>query len=577
MTESVIKEAKEIEKENEERIRSTPGFENARIFMFCEGVIAFGPGGILALHDMVGRYIFMAQDVRLDFYSDDNRGQYYCVLCVSDNIGMKFEFLPSDWASMREIHDEIKVLHESIKKSNEPKISGVLVIKKKLKDFLSKYKWWILGGIVFLLMPYPFTLLGINRLTGFSIGELYTFGVPLKDFLTPWVAFWGIFGAAFGIYQMQKRISIQEGQLDEQRNQFQTQIEVQEKQLRDNRFSSGVELLGNDNESTRIGGAYSLYFLARDNSEYAEAVCEIFCAYIRTKTSDKKYQKEYIEQPSNEIHTILGLLFERGEKDDLIFYNYYKDLYRIFLCGFDFFDTNLNNVSFFEARLRDMYFKRSELDDVRFDKARLKDIYFEDDLYGNNKLIGVGFKNAILNNVKFAKAILMDVDFSDAILDKETVKFDETKLADCDFDEITREGRSLELTKDDDLTKLNESMQEIEKLIREMPGYTDSKIFFFRNGVLVFLKYRFIHIRFLDDETPKIFDIKDVKSMKYRKERPSLGDRDDAQFLCILNTNDFDNPVIKLEFMASDEVWSKIEYDEIEALYDILKEKAEKN
>ena len=99
------------------------------------------------------------------------------------------------------------------------------------------------------------------------------------------------------------------------------QIKIQKeqfvKQLGDTRFSSGVELLGNPNESARIGGAYYLFFLAREfPDEYLNPVCEILCSHIRTITCSEEYQKKYENIPSNEIQTIIDLLFKKQEKNN---------------------------------------------------------------------------------------------------------------------------------------------------------------------------------------------------------------------------------------------------------------------
>ena len=78
--------------------------------------------------------------------------------------------------------------------------------KNELKGFLSKYKWWIISPCILLIITYPFIFLLINKISGLNLGEIYTFGLSLKDFMTPWIAFWGIIGAVLGIVQTQRRI-----------------------------------------------------------------------------------------------------------------------------------------------------------------------------------------------------------------------------------------------------------------------------------------------------------------------------------------------------------------------------------
>jgi len=332
--------------------------------------------------------------------------------------------------------------------------------KRNVKTFLGKYKWWI-AGFVFL---YPFYCPLINKIAGLNLGELYTFNLPQTEFMTVWFALGGIFGVVYNIILTQKRITIQENQQYEQKLQFTKQIEkqdnqieiqqknfdaqikkqddqiqIQQKQLRDTRFSSGVELLGNQHESARIGGAYNLYFLANEHrDEYLEPVCEILCAHIRSITSDKEYQKKYQEKTSNEIQTILHLLFKKDKFDYLLFNDCPKNLSGTFLCKTDFTSAQLSNVDFCYAKLSNVEFYNANLSNVDFMYAELNSVEFR-----NAKLNKVEFHKAKLNGVGFSfpeigmgrnryySATLNDVDFSGAELDK--VKFHDAKLNKVEF------------------------------------------------------------------------------------------------------------------------------------------------
>ena len=224
--------------------------------------------------------------------------------------------------------------------------------------------WWVkrIGiGIGLFLYFYPFYCLALNEWPGWNLGKLYTFGLELKDFMTAWIALGGVMAVVVGIFQTQRRITKQGEQFDTQIGKQNDQLEIQQRQLseqqkqqRDNRFASGVELLGNKHESSRVGGAYNLYFLARDHKEeYLTPVCEILCAHIRTITSDEDYQEKHKERPSNEVQTILNLLFLKQENGVSIFKNVdiFKDLRGTFLYGADFWQFELDNVMFGSAIL----------------------------------------------------------------------------------------------------------------------------------------------------------------------------------------------------------------------------------
>ena len=285
----------------------------------------------------------------------------------------------------------------------------------------------------FVIVILPFIYLVIIKIKSAKPNIL---GLPIKDFMTIWIAFWGLFGVFLGIIQVQRQISNQDKQIHIQQNQF-------EKQQCDARFSSGVELLGNPNESARIGGAYSLYFLASENKEYLNPVCEILCAHIRNITSDKDYQEKYQEKFSNEILSIIGLLF-KDKNDSLIFNDCVKDFTGAYLHGASFLNAKLNNVCFKGASLYNVEFIQGTLNYVDFSNATLNNVYFSFDTLSNIRFFGTKLENVrfmgTLNDIMFFESELNDVDFPCSILSKiyftgvelNNVNF-LSKLSDCSF------------------------------------------------------------------------------------------------------------------------------------------------
>ena len=314
----------------------------------------------------------------------------------------------------------------------------------------NKHWWVIIISIIVLVISYPFLFLLISQVFDLNLGELYTFGLSLKEFLTPWIAFWGVLGAAINVWFVQRRVSLMEKQRndqqerwDDQQNQFNTQIEkqneqikIQQKQLQDTRFASGVNLLGNQNESARIGGVYYLYYLANEcPADYLNPVCEIICAHLRSITRDNKYQEIYKEMPSNEIQSIIDLLFKKDKNNNRIFDTCKKNLTGSFLHGVDFYESKITNTRF--------YF------------SSIKDVTFHDPLQGVGILTDTGFSSATLNDVRFIATTqtevqyvntkFINVDFTNAKFFN--VKFHGSNLGHCQLSEITRPGISILLTK----------------------------------------------------------------------------------------------------------------------------------
>jgi len=319
-------------------------------------------------------------------------------------------------------------------------------------EFIRKNIWWV-GIIIFL---YPFYLPLINKIPNIS-WELYTYGLEVKDFMIVWVAVGGIIGLVINIILTQRRIAVQEQLLNEQEEQYIRQIETQYKQFReqtdrqveqikilqrqtrDNRFSSGVELLGNTNESARIGGAFNLYFLAKEFKEYRKPACEILCAHIRTITNKQEYKIKYTEKPSNEIQTILDVLFK--EEYGFVFDNCEKNLIEAIFNGANFTEATLNNVNLRYAVFSNVNFYKATLSNVRFHKATFNNV----DL-GSAKLSNIDFFRATLSNVDFNSAIFSKIIFSFAIFQGK-IDFSGTSLENVPLKEIIRPNRSLDFTK----------------------------------------------------------------------------------------------------------------------------------
>jgi hypothetical protein len=265
-----------------------------------------------------------------------------------------------------------------------------------------KTVWWWGGAILAVLLALPWFL-----------------WLEVKDALAASIAVAGVVGVVVNLFLTRERIDKQEKQSNRQQEQFR-------EQQRDARFASGVELLGNPHESTRIGGAYNLYFLARDFEELRPAVCEILCAHLRTVTSDKVYQETHTDEPSIEVQTIIDIMFMEYEKEISFFSSdCFKNLRKAFLSNVNFQYKTINETSFVGASLTQVYFSEAVLTNVIFKFARL-------------------------NRVPFVLAKLVNVDFFGASTPKRdffTLYFRDTPLEGYSYEEITRPGRSLELTR----------------------------------------------------------------------------------------------------------------------------------
>ncbi|WP_321479776.1 pentapeptide repeat-containing protein [uncultured Bacteroides sp.] len=264
--------------------------------------------------------------------------------------------------------------------------------------------WLIITSAIFF---FPFIGIFINEITSIYICDLYTLGLDRKDFFTVWIALFGAIGIAFNIHQNHKRTANQDKQLEKQAQQ----IELQSKSQRDSRFSKGVELLGNANESARTGAAYSLFFLAQDYpEEFAKPVFEILCSHVRSITNTEEYRKNNNERPSNEIQSILDLLFT-NDQSKLIFNGLRANLAYSCLIGANLARANLSEADLFEANLSKANLAKADLSKAYLSEASLLGVYL-----GYSYLIGANLLGANLLGAGLAKADLAGADLAGANL-----------------------------------------------------------------------------------------------------------------------------------------------------------------
>jgi len=85
---------------------------------------------------------------------------------------------------------------------------------------------------------------------------------------------------------------------------------------RQERLKNAIEHLGNASDSVRLGGAYELFHLAEDAEDVGQrqTVLDILCAHIRWTTGEPGYRKKHPSKPSEEIQSLLTLLFVQEHK-----------------------------------------------------------------------------------------------------------------------------------------------------------------------------------------------------------------------------------------------------------------------
>ena len=161
-----------------------------------------------------------------------------------------------------------------------------------------------------------------------------------------------------------------------------------EKGQRQERLKNAIEHLGHDKDSVRLGGAYELFHLAEETKEWRQTILDILCAHIRWTTRERKYGEEYLWEPSEEIQSLLTLLFvQKHEVFTGLDINLREsrlngsnlsqarlgkaNLIGAWLHGAHFFEAQLHGADLFEAQLHGAHLLRTQLHGADLSEAQL--------------------------------------------------------------------------------------------------------------------------------------------------------------------------------------------------------------
>ncbi len=161
--------------------------------------------------------------------------------------------------------------------------------------------------------------------------------------------------------------------------------EATEQGQRQERLKNAIEHLGHQSVSVRLGGAYELFHLAQDTEGLRKTVLDILCAHIRRTTGEDEYRETYKSKPSEEIQSLLTLLFVQDHE-------LFKGL-PINLKG-----SWLNGAKLQGARFRKVELSGAYLQGTELFKADLKEAQLMNNVY---------MQGAFLHSAQLQGATLM--------------------------------------------------------------------------------------------------------------------------------------------------------------------------
>ena len=179
-----------------------------------------------------------------------------------------------------------------------------------------------------------------------------------------------------------------------------------EKGQRQERLKNAIEHLGHESVSIRLGGAYELFHLAQDTENLRQTILDILCAHIRQTTGESNYREEYKLKPSEEIQSLLTLLFVR-EHD--VFKDLRINLQGSWLNGAELYDARLVNAVLDKAYLRGASLSNAWLQGARLFMAQLQGAFISDAKLQGATLVRTMLQESDLTGAQLQGAWLVDV------------------------------------------------------------------------------------------------------------------------------------------------------------------------
>ena len=176
---------------------------------------------------------------------------------------------------------------------------------------------------------------------------------------------------------------------------------------RQERLKNAIEHLGNSSASVRLGGAYELFHLAEDTEEWRQTVLDILCAHIRGTTDEKEYREQYAAKPSEEVRSLLTLLFE---DEPGVFEGLAINFRESWLNGAELLYAQLQSGNLAKAQLRGATLFAAQLQGADLTQAKLNGVSCEEEGFEGfaermDKLIG---QNSDLSRVTFTGGLQRD-------------------------------------------------------------------------------------------------------------------------------------------------------------------------
>lgn len=236
----------------------------------------------------------------------------------------------------------------------------------------------------------------------------------------------------FGLFFTWRSIKATENNLDISQRATAQNLEIAQKGLITQRFSTAVELLGNDKIDVRLGGIYSLEHIAKESKEYHWTIMEILTAFVRENAVWKRGKQS--KQIRTDIQAVLTVLGRRNKTHE------YIGLQRSFSesRSLDLHGTNLQGADLFGAdlsytNLSNVNLTNSKILNTNLTSANLSNSDLSNSEIIDSKLIGATLSGTHFKGSNFY-AVKLNTTIQSGHLNTEPTSFESAKFTVCSFE-----------------------------------------------------------------------------------------------------------------------------------------------
>ena len=191
-------------------------------------------------------------------------------------------------------------------------------------------------------------------------------------------------------------------------------VEKTEQGQQQDRLKNAIEHLGHKSESVHLGGAYELFHLAKDTKKFRQTVHDILCAHIRRTTGENEYRKKHTSKPSEEIQSLLTLLFVQ-EHD--AFKGLKIDLRGSWMKGANLREARLENAVLVRVNLQEADLYNAQMQGTMLWKAQMQGAILIDAKMQKATLTGAKMQGAMLVRAQMQGAVLLRTHLQDVTLE----------------------------------------------------------------------------------------------------------------------------------------------------------------